>query len=50
MLRLLKEFVRYLKTEKKWWLIPLLILLLAVCALLLFGSGSGIGWSMYPFV
>ncbi len=50
MWQLLKEYLQYLGREKKWWLIPLVILLVILGALLVFGSASGLGWAIYPFM
>jgi hypothetical protein len=50
MWRLLKEFMHYLREEKKWWLYPLVIMLVTLGALLIFGSSSGLGWAIYPFM
>jgi Family of unknown function (DUF5989) len=47
---LLKEFLSYLKAEKKWWLIPLVVVLVGFGAVLIFGSSSGLGWAIYPFM
>lgn len=47
---LLKEFLQFLRQEKKWWLAPLVIVLVALGALLIFGSSSGIAWAIYPFM
>ena len=47
---LLKEFLRFARQEKKWWLIPLVVLLLALGAILIFTSSSGIAWALYPFM
>lgn len=49
MWRLLKEFLLFARQEKKWWLIPLIVLLLALGAILIFASSSGIAWALYPF-
>lgn len=46
---LLKEFLRFCKQEKKWWLAPLIVLLLALGFFLVFASSSGIAWALYPF-
>jgi len=35
-----KEYLQFLKKEKKWWLIPLLLLLLGLGALILFFDSS----------
>lgn len=47
---LLKEFLQFLRQEKKWWLVPLVLILVALAALLVFGSSSGIAWAIYPFM
>lgn len=39
-LRILIEFWQYLKTNKKWWLIPIVFFLLLVGALLVIIEGS----------
>ncbi len=49
MWRLLKEFLQLCKQEKKWWLIPLIVVLLGLGAILVFASSSGIAWALYPF-
>lgn len=50
MWRLFVEFIGYLGREKKWWLMPLVVVLLGLGALLVFGSSSGLGWAIYPFM
>lgn len=47
---LFKEFLQFLRQEKKWWLVPLVLILVALAALLVFGSSSGIAWAIYPFM
>lgn len=47
---LCKEFLLFLRQEKKWWLAPLVLILLGLAALLVFGSSSGIAWAIYPFL
>ena len=49
MWRLFKEFLLFARQEKKWWLIPLIVLLLVLGAILIFASSSGIAWALYPF-
>jgi len=49
MLSVLKEFLRFCRQEKKWWLAPLIILLLGLGIILVFASSSGIAWALYPF-
>ncbi len=50
MWRLAKEFVVFLRQEKKWWLVPLFFLLLCLAALFVFGSSSVLAPFMYPFM
>jgi flagellar biosynthesis/type III secretory pathway M-ring protein FliF/YscJ len=50
MWQLLLEFLQFLRQEKKWWLVPLVVLLVALGALLIFSSTSGIAWALYPFM
>jgi hypothetical protein len=50
MWQLLKEFMLFLHQEKKWWLAPLVVILLALGALLIFSSSYGISWALYPFM
>ncbi len=45
---LLKELLRFCRQEKKWWLIPLVVVLLVLGLLILFASSSGIAWALYP--
>lgn len=45
---LLKEFLLFVKHEKKWWLVPLLAVLLLVGALVLFASSSPMAPFIYP--
>lgn len=46
---LLKEFLKFARQEKKWWLIPLIVLLLIIGVILVFTATSGIAWALYPF-
>src|SRR5262245_35082803 len=50
MWQLCKEFLLFLRQEKKWWLIPLVILLLILGAGIIFSSGSVLDPLMYPFM
>ncbi len=50
MLALIKEFLKFSKQEKKWWLIPLIVILLVLGAVLVFTASSGIAWALYPFM
>ncbi len=47
---LFKEFLLFARQEKKWWLIPLVVILLALGAFLMLGSSSGISWLLYPLM
>jgi len=41
-----KDLWDFLKVRKKWWLLPIIIVLLLVGVLIVFGSGSAVA----PFV
>jgi hypothetical protein len=43
----LREFLRFARREKKWWLIPLIAVLVLIAAILILTASSGIGWSVY---
>jgi hypothetical protein len=45
---LLKEFFLFVKHEKKWWLVPLLAVLLLVGALIVFAGFSPLAPFIYP--
>jgi len=45
---LLREYWQFLKQRKKWWLIPLVVLLLAIGALILLGESSVLAPFIYP--
>jgi hypothetical protein len=47
---LLKEFFKFAKQEKKWWLLPLIIVLVLLGVILVFTANSGIAWALYPFL
>jgi hypothetical protein len=47
---LFKEFLLFLKQEKKWWLVPLVLALLLLGAIIVFSSGSVLAPLMYPFM
>ncbi len=44
-----REFLLFLKAEKKWWLVPLVVLLLAIGAILVFANSSVLSSFIYPF-
>lgn len=43
---LLKELWLFMKVRKKWWLLPIILILLGVGALLVFAQGSALA----PFI
>ena len=43
---LLKEFWLFLRVRKKWWLLPIIIVMLLLGALLVFAQGSALA----PFI
>ena len=45
---LVKEFVLFIKYEKKWWLVPLIAVLLIVGSLVYFASTSMFAPFLYP--
>ncbi len=44
---LLKEFLQFCKQEKKWWLAPLLVLLLVLGIVIIFASSTAIAPLIY---
>jgi hypothetical protein len=46
---LFKEFLKFARQEKKWWSVPLFMVLLTVGSIILFTASSGIAWALYPF-
>ena len=51
MWQLLREFLLFLREEKKWWLVPLVLALLLLAALILFGAQSpGLAPFLYPLM
>ena len=45
---LLKEFFLFIKQEKKWWLVPLIAVLLLIGALIVFAGSSPLAPFIYP--
>jgi hypothetical protein len=43
---LMSELVAYMKARKKWWLLPLIVIMVLVGALLIFAQGSALA----PFI
>ncbi len=48
MWEIFKEFLLFLRQEKKWWLMPLVLLFLALGAFLVFSSASPLAPFLYP--
>ena len=46
---LAREFIAFIRQEKKWWMIPLIVVLLIVGAVLVFASTSPWAPFIYPF-
>jgi len=45
---LFKEFFLFIKHEKKWWLIPLIAVLLLVGGVIIFAGSSPLAPFLYP--
>ncbi len=45
---LIKEFWLFIKHEKKWWLVPLIAVLLLVALLMVFAQSSPLAPFIYP--
>ncbi len=43
----LKDIYKQMKEHKKWWLLPIIIMLLGIGALILLSGGSALGPFMY---
>ena len=48
MWQIFKEFLLFLRQEKKWWLLPLVLILLALGLLLVFSTTSPLAPLLYP--
>ncbi len=44
----LKDLFLFLKTQKKWWLVPLILALLVMGLLMVFAEGSAVATFIYP--
>jgi len=44
----LRDFLRFLAREKKWWIIPLVALLVLAALIVFLSSGSSISSALYP--
>jgi hypothetical protein len=45
---LFKEFLKFCRREKTWWLVPLITLLVVLGIILVFTASSAISWALYP--
>jgi len=45
---LVKDFLAFIVHEKKWWMIPLILVLLVIGALFIFASSSPLAPFLYP--
>jgi hypothetical protein len=45
-LKIIKEFLGFLMENKKWWLVPIILVLLILSFLILFSEGSALA----PFI
>jgi hypothetical protein len=43
-----REFLRFLRQEKKWWLMPLVFILLLLGLFLVFSASSPLAPFLYP--
>ena len=48
MWQIFKEFLFFLRTEKRWWLVPLVLILLVMGLLLIFSASSPLAPLLYP--
>ncbi len=46
MLSVVKELARYMSARKKWWLLPIIVVLVAVGGVLILAKGSAVA----PFI
>ena len=45
----LREFYAFLRTRKKYWLVPIMLMLVLVGSLVVLSQGSAIAPFIYPF-
>jgi hypothetical protein len=45
---LVRDFLAFIRQEKKWWMIPLVFILLLVGAFMAFSSASPLAPFLYP--
>lgn len=46
---LFKELIQFAMREKKWWLVPLLVILVLIGGLIVFAQSSALAPFLYPF-
>ena len=46
---LLREMIQFALREKKWWLVPLLVILVLIGGLLILAESSALTPFLYPF-
>jgi len=44
---ILKQFLSFLRTQKRWWMLPIIITLLLITGLFLFSSSSALSPFLY---
>jgi len=49
MIEMMNDLWRFLRTRKKWWLLPVIFVLLVVGALLVLTSGTAVAPFVYTF-
>lgn len=49
MIEMIKDLWSFLRARKKWWLLPIVLVLLAVGALLILTSGTAVAPFVYTF-
>jgi hypothetical protein len=48
-LNTVKELLGFLRREKKWWLIPMVLMLVLLAFLIIFAQSSALAPFLYPF-
>ena len=49
MIEMLKDLWKFLRARKKWWLLPVILVLLVIGALLILTSGTAVAPFVYTF-
>jgi hypothetical protein len=47
---LVREFFAFVRYEKKWWMIPLILVLMVVSGVLMFAGSSPLAPFLYPLL